>query len=98
MLAPLLSRIECWLFEPPDSLIGKPLWLLLQALRYPYALLRDALRGDLMLRATSLVYTTLFSMVPLIALSFSVLKGLGYHHDLEPMLYQFLEPIGEKGA
>lgn len=98
MLAALLSRLECWLFEPPDSLIGKPLWLLLQVLRYPYALIRDVLRGDLMLRATSLVYTTLFSMVPLIALSFSVLKGLGYHHDLEPMLYQFLEPIGEKGA
>jgi membrane protein len=55
------------------------------------------LRGDLALRAMSLVYTTLLSIVPLIALSFSVLKGLGYHHELEPMLFNFLEPIGAKG-
>jgi membrane protein len=98
MLARLLSRLECWLFEPPDSLVGKPLWLLLHALRYPYALIRDVLRSDdLTLRAVSLAYTTLLSIVPLIALSFSVLKGLDYHHELEPMLFQFLEPIGEKG-
>jgi membrane protein len=34
--------------------------------------------------------------VPLIALSFSVLKGLGYHRELEPVLYTFLEPLGDK--
>jgi membrane protein len=98
MFSALLNRIECWLFEPPDSLVGKPLWLLTRVLRYPYALIRDFLRGDLTLRAMSLVYTTLLSIVPLIALSFSVLKGLDYHHELEPMLFSLLEPIGEKGA
>src|SRR5215203_2183485 len=97
MFAGLLTRIECWLFEPPDSLVGKPLWLLTRVLRYPYAVIRDFLRGDLTLRAMSLVYTTLLSIVPLIALSFSVLKGLDYHKELKPMLDSFLEPIGEKG-
>jgi membrane protein len=96
MIAGLLNRLECWLFEPPDSLIGKPLWLVTRVLRYPYALIRDTLRGDLTLRAMSLVYTTLLSIVPLIALSFSVLKGLGFHRDLEPVLYSFLEPLGDK--
>lgn len=65
-------------------------------LRYVYALAYDLWRGDLTLRAMSLVYTTLMSIVPLLALSFSVLKGLGYHRDLEPVLYQFLEPLGDK--
>ena len=46
----------------------------------------------------SLVYTTLLSIVPLIALSFSVLKGLGYHRYLEPLLYQFLEPLGDRAT
>jgi len=26
------------------------------------------------------------------------LKGLGYHRDLEPLIYQFLEPIGDKAT
>jgi membrane protein len=96
MIQPLLTRLEHWLFEPPESLIGKPLWTLARILRYPYALIRDVMRGDLTLRAMSLVYTTLLSIVPLIALSFSVLKGLGYHRDLEPVLYSFLEPLGDR--
>ncbi len=96
MIAPLLTRLECWLFEPPESLIGKPIWLVTRILRYPYALIRDIIKGDLTLRAMSLVYTTLLSIVPLIALSFSVLKGLGFHRELEPVLYTFLEPLGEK--
>lgn len=96
MIASLLTRLEQWLFEPPESLIGKPLWTLAHVLRYPYALVRDIIRGDLTLRAMSLVYTTLLSVVPLFALSFSVLKGLGYHQQLEPVLYSFLEPLGER--
>jgi membrane protein len=96
MIAALLTRIETWLFEPPDSLIGKPLWLVSRILRYPYAIARDIARGDLTLRAMSLVYTTLLSIVPLIALSFSVLKGLGFHRELEPVLYTFLEPLGDR--
>lgn len=96
MMELLAARLERWLFEPPDTLIGKPLWLLTRILRYPYALIRDVARGDLTLRAMSLIYTTLLSIVPLLALSFSVLKGLGFHKQLEPVLYTFLEPLGEK--
>jgi membrane protein len=98
MMDALATRIEHWLFEPPDSLIGKPLWQLTRILRYPYALIRDMWRDELTLRAMSLVFTTLLSIVPLIALSFSLLKGLGYHHELEPVLYTFLEPLGDDKA
>jgi len=98
MIDALATRLEHWLFEPPDSVIGKPIWQLSRILRYLYALIRDIMRGDLTLRAMSLVYTTLLSIVPLIALSFSVLKGLGYHRELEPVLYTFLEPLGNDKA
>lgn len=96
MLLPLIARLEAWLFEPPDSVIGKPIWKLLIVLRYLYALARDVAQGDLTLRAMSLVYTTLLSVVPLIALIFSIFKSLGYHRELEPVLYSFLEPLGDK--
>ncbi len=92
------ARLDNWLYEPPETLASKPLWPIVQLLRYPYALARDLTRGELTLRAMSLVYTTLLSIVPLIAFSFSILKGLGYHRDLEPVLYSFLEPLGDKAS
>jgi membrane protein len=67
-------------------------------LRYGYGLIRDMVSGQITLRAMSLVYTTLLSVVPLIAFSFSVLQGFGIHNQLEPFLYDFLEPLGEQGA
>jgi len=66
-------------------------------LRYVYGLGRDIVFGQLTLRSMSLVYTTLLSVVPLIAFSFSILKGLGKHKELEPLLYDLLAPLGEQG-
>jgi membrane protein len=52
----------------------------------------------LSIRATSLVYTTLLSMVPFLAVMFSVLKAFGVHQQIEPILSQAFDPLGEKGA
>ena len=71
---------------------------LIRALRIFYATSRDLGGGLPSLRATSLVYTTLLSIVPLLAVSFSVLKGFGAHNQLEPFLISLLEPLGEKGV
>jgi len=57
---------------------------------------RDWMGGMLTLRSMSLVYTTLLSIVPLLAVSLSVLKGFGVHNQLEPALVALLEPLGEK--
>ncbi len=66
--------------------------------RVIYVLGRDLASGELNLRAMSLVYTTLLSLVPMLALAFSVLKAFGIHNQLEPMLAAFLEPLGEQGV
>ncbi len=66
-------------------------------LRFIYGLGRDIVFGQLTLRSMSLVYTTLLSVVPLIAFSFSVLKGLGKHKELEPLLYDLVAPLGDQG-
>jgi membrane protein len=59
---------------------------------------RDLMDGMITLRAMSLVYTTLLSMVPLLAVSISVLKGFGVHDQLEPTLTGILAPLGEQSA
>jgi membrane protein len=66
--------------------------------RVLHMLMRELLGGQLNLRAMSLVYTSLLSLVPLLAISLSVLKGFGFHNQIEPMLYNFLEPLGPEGA
>lgn len=70
---------------------------LIKALRILYGASRDLSGGLPSLRAMGLVYTTLISLVPLLAVSFSVLKGFGVHNQLEPWLISSLEPLGEKG-
>jgi membrane protein len=90
-------RIERLLFERHDLPVEPANWLL-DLLRYPFALVRDLLTGQLNLRAMGLVYTTLLSLVPLIAFAFAVLKGLGVHRDLEPLVFEFLRPIGERAG
>lgn len=64
--------------------------------RYAVMLGRDIAGGHLSLRAMSLVYTTLLSLVPLLALGFSMFKALGVHNALEPALRQFLQPLGDR--
>ena len=58
---------------------------------------RDLINGHLTLHAMSLVYTTMLSIVPMLALSFSVLKAFNVQDQFTPMLYGFLEPMGAKG-
>lgn len=83
-----------WLSQP-TSTWGRRL---LTPGRYALALLRDLLEGQISLRAMSLVYTTLLSLVPLLALAFSVLKAFGVHNSLQPVLEQALAPLGSQSA
>ena len=71
---------------------------LLRLLRYPYAVVRDLSRGEINLRAMGLVYTTLLSIVPLLAFSFAILKIFGGHRDLQPIVYEFFRPLGTAAA
>jgi len=94
----LQARIEDLLWGDPGTSGATPRRLLVLPARFVYAVIRDLSDGQLTLRAMSLVYTTLLSLVPLLAFSFSVLKGFGAHRQIEPLLYEFLAPLGEKGA
>ena len=97
MIASLINFIEIVVWGDLLEKRGRFGRILATILRYVYGLARDIVFGQLTLRAMSLVYTTLLSVVPLIAFSFSVLKGLGKHKELEPLLYDLTEPLGPQG-
>ena len=64
-----------------------------------YATVRGYTENELALRAMGLVYTTLLSIVPLLAFSVSILKAFGVvENQLQPFLTNFLEPLGDKGS
>ncbi|HEY2274964.1 MAG TPA: YihY/virulence factor BrkB family protein [Steroidobacteraceae bacterium] len=85
------------LFGPASHRAGM-LGATLRLLRYPYAVLRDLSRGEINLRAMSLVYTTLLSLIPLLAFSFAILRFFGGHRNLVPIVYEFFRPVGEPAA
>ena len=88
----LRTHFEQWLFAPVHD--GSVRARLRRALRYPYALLRDLLGGQLNIHANGLVFATVLALVPLIAFSFALLRGFGAQRELEPLVYEFFLPMG----
>lgn len=52
--------------------------------------IRNFLSDQCMLRASALAFTTILSLVPFLALTFSVLKGFGVQHRVEPLIMEQL--------
>src|SRR5690554_7965518 len=92
-----LQAAETWILANPNPPRKWPWTWPHKTGRSLYALIRDVLSGQLTLHAMSLVYTTLLSIEPLLALSFSVLQAPGAHQKMEPFLYQFFQPMGPRG-
>ena len=95
----LLQKFEELLWHPKLDELTPPLPALMQVIRFVYAIIRDVLTTTLTLRAMGLVYITILSIVPMLALTFSALKGFGIHRSrIEPALLNVLEPLGERGV
>jgi membrane protein len=92
----LRSRLDHFVWQTP--LAGEPRWRreFVLILRLGHAIACEFASGALALRAMSLVFTTLLALVPLIAVSFSVLKGFGVHNRIEPLLQGFLAALGSR--
>ena len=72
--------------------------LFISFVRFVYLIIADLSNGQLNLRAMSLVFTTILSFVPLVAVSFSVLKAFDVHNQIEPALLNLFAPLGDKAA
>ena len=80
--------IDIWLVEV-DKLprLKSILYRQLQLSLYVW---REFWRDNSLLRASGLTYTTLLTLVPLLALMFALLKGLGVQRVLEPFILERL--------
>ncbi|MCK9469278.1 MAG: YihY/virulence factor BrkB family protein [Porticoccaceae bacterium] len=85
------------LWRADVSTMPLPRRICYRAARLLVVVVQDLTSGQLTLRAMSLVYTTLLSLVPLLAVSFSVLKAFGVHNQIEPLLLNLVEPLGPQG-
>jgi len=86
---------ELWRTDPRE--LGTLRHYGYRLLRLLFVMVREFANGQLNLRAMSLVYTSLLSLVPLLAVSFSVLKAFGVHNQVEPLLLNLVAPLGEQG-
>ena len=66
--------------------------------RLVVVLVRALTDSQLNLEATALVYRTLLSIVPLLAVGFSVLKAFGAEYKIDAVVGRILEPLGAGGA
>jgi membrane protein len=64
--------------------------------RILYGAVQGFLDNRCALQASALTYTTLLSLVPLLALMFAILKGLGVQNQLQPILLEKLSASSEE--
>lgn len=94
MAGSLARRVEALLWGRQLSSLRPPARSLVGLARYVHCLVRDVLSGPLTLYAMGLVYVTILSLVPLLAVSFAVAQALGWHLQLVPLLHRMFGPLG----
>ncbi|MBF0379622.1 MAG: YihY/virulence factor BrkB family protein [Magnetococcales bacterium] len=92
-----ISAFKKWLWNSDTTTLPMLQRVLNLTIRISYRVFMDMSAKKLTVQATSLVYTTLLSLVPLLAVSFSTLKAFGVHNKLDPVLADFLTPLGPQG-
>lgn len=79
---------DLWHIDPRE--LTRWRLILLRQVQLVTLVLRDFQSDGCLLRASALTYTTLLSIVPLLALMVSVLKGFGVQNVLEPLILKNL--------
>ncbi|RLA05652.1 MAG: ribonuclease BN [Gammaproteobacteria bacterium] len=94
----IVTRLDNQLWQTDLNQLAMPIAWLYRITRIIVAVIRDMVGGQINLRAMGMVYSSLLSMVPLLAISFSLMKGLGVvDNKLEPMLLNLMAPMGAQG-
>jgi membrane protein len=98
LMAYIWSLLDRWLYGPAST---EPDWRgwTLRMLRYATAVVRDLTEDEeISLRAMGLVYTTLLTVVPLVAFLATLLHIFGRQESLEPIIREYFTPLGDAAA
>jgi membrane protein len=91
------SRLFDSVWDAETSELTRFKRLIHSLLKITMMVVRDFIENLVKLQAMALAFKTLLSLAPLLAVIFSILKGLGVHNRMEPALAEALAPLGEKG-
>ncbi len=89
----MIAKLEAWLWSKEG-----PYFLFRRIVQIIYRLAVQYEQANFKERAQALTYTTMLSLVPLMAITFSILAGFGVHNELEPLMLKGLSFLGEENA
>ena len=91
---PITERLINWANKPyqKDSIILQKVHSLTRILLIT---IKEFSKNSLTIRASALTYTILLSLVPMLAMSTAVVKGLGGGNELKQVVYSYLDTLEE---
>jgi membrane protein len=95
LIGGLQARLLSWL-DDKNERQSRPVSWLRRILRVFIITLREFHRHDLFLRAAALTLTILLSLVPILAISTAVIKGLGGDNHLQQLAYESIAIFGSQ--
>ncbi|WP_136810055.1 YihY/virulence factor BrkB family protein [Desulfosediminicola flagellatus] len=86
------SAVLTWADTPSDNrnILFRLFHSLLRLLLITFS---EYKKNDLALRSSALTYTVLLSLVPVLAMSTAVMKGLGYGDELKEVAYTYIDTL-----
>lgn len=91
------SRLVQWAFSMRRD-ESVPIQLTRSCLRVCIIMYREFFKTNISLRASALTYSIILSMVPLLAMSTAVLKGLGSDNQLKIAAYRLIDQFDPQGG
>lgn len=87
------SEFIDWILKDISEIKGRWLQRLNVFSKVIYIVIQGFFQNDLLLRASSLSYTVVLSLVPTLALGIAILKGIGIDAQMKKMAYDFITQL-----
>lgn len=93
-----VARVRQFVWDLPPGEQKPAMRAAIYASRISWVILRDLTAGRANQQAMSLVYTTLLAIVPVLAITFAILKAFGVQNNVAELMLEFLAPLGDQGV